>query len=99
MQLDLQSGSGFLLLVGNRLQGDSQTADDPVEGAGQHGEQALAVGHGRQALDTGGIHHLTIAETTLDDEALGLVSVSELAQDASRSSRVLRGQSDGRVTP
>ena len=31
---------------------------------------------------------LTIAETALDDEALGLVGVSKLAQDASSSSRI-----------
>ena len=40
------------------LDRNSKTADDPVEGASQHREQAFAVGHGGQALDASGIQHL-----------------------------------------
>ena len=79
--LNLNSGSSLVLLVDDTLQGNSQTANDTVEGASQHGEQAFAVGHGRQALDTCSVHDLTIAEAALDDEALGLVGVSKLAQE------------------
>ena len=82
LMLQDKSGSGgFFLLVDDPLDRNSQTADDPVEGASQHREQAFAVGHGGQALDASGIQHLAVAEATLNSEALGLVCVSNLAQD------------------
>ena len=62
LMLQDKSGSGgFFLLVDDPLDRNSQTADDPVEGASQHREQAFAVGHGGQALDASGIQHLAVA--------------------------------------
>ena len=99
LMLQDKSGSGgFFLLVDDPLDRNSQTADDPVEGASQHREQAFAVGHGGQALDASGIQHLAVAEATLNSEALGLVCVSNLAQDAGSSSRVLSRQSNCGIT-